>query len=431
MNNEFELITKTIKNIKLTESEKSIMLTNISENASPSYEENQDVTNPTTSRLYYYYQNIKSNYFMINKNKFIPAFVIILIVVLTGGTSAFAEKAVPGDLLYGVKVSINEPAAGIFSSFSTEEKTEWKERLVERRLEEAQKLVSKNDFKETTRIELENQIKGQIDEFTINVNELALEKDKSTNSSDLNIRLQASLSAYKNILKKLSEDTDTNSDTKQETKKLLASLGEYKDKVNSDHNNLELNVGINSEDNSRISKNKEDKDNSKLETSTSVSTTAAISVIADSASTLAKQNAAENLLNSTKLSYQKEKINLSANVQSQVDSKLAGAETAFQEGKTLYTSSNYTEATSKFQLTINEVNGAKLLMLSNIIKGDIEDDMGIDDDDIEDDDIGFDDHGDDLDDSDEDELNDDEGEDDDESSLNLPNELELELEDDD
>jgi len=409
MNKEFESIIKAIKSIKLKEDEKSIMLANLLEEVPPSYEENQNATNSTTSRLYYYYQSIKNNYFLINKNKFVPIFAMVLIVVLTGGTSAFAEKAVPGDLLYKIKVSINEPVTGIFSFLSKEEETEWKERLVERRLEEAQKLISKNNFKKTTRIELENQIKGQIDEFTVNVNELALEKNKSTNSSDINIRLQASLSAHENILKKLSEKETMSTDTKQETKKLLASLDKYKDKVNSDHESLELNMGV--ESNPKIAstnKIEDDKDTSSdsemtsKTTSgyTSLTTSISATASADSTSTLAKQNAAENLLNSTKLSYQKEKINLSTNIQNQIDNKLILSETALKEGKTFITSYDYIKATEKFQLVISGINEAKLLMLSNLKKGDIEYSMGIyNDDDIEN-----------------------------ENSLNLSNELELEFE---
>ena len=409
MNKEFESIIKAIKSIKLKEDEKSIMLANLLEEVPPSYEENQNATNSTTSRLYYYYQSIKNNYFLINKNKFVPIFAMVLIVVLTGGTSAFAEKAVPGDLLYKIKVSINEPVTGIFSSLSKEEETEWKERLVERRLEEAQKLISKNNFKKTTRIELENQIKGQIDEFTVNVNELALEKNKSTNSSDINIRLQASLSAHENILKKLSEKETMSTDTKQETKKLLASLDKYKDKVNSDHESLELNMGV--ESNPKIAstnKIEDDKDTSSdsemtsktTSDYTSLTTSISATASADSTSTLAKQNAAENLLNSTKLSYQKEKINLSTNIQNQIDNKLILSETALKEGKTFITSYDYIKATEKFQLVISGINEAKLLMLSNLKKGDIEYSMGIyNDDDIEN-----------------------------ENSLNLSNELELEFE---
>ncbi|MCX6757598.1 MAG: DUF5667 domain-containing protein [Candidatus Nomurabacteria bacterium] len=150
-------------------------------------------------------------------------FIIALIIGLTGSTASIAEKAIPGDFLYGVKVHINEPVAGIFS-LTKEEKTEWKERLVERRLDEAQKLISNNNFDEKVRVELENKINNQIEDFNKSVSELALQKNKSTNSSNLNIRFQASLDAYNNIFGKLNNKATTTEETKTETTKLVNNI---------------------------------------------------------------------------------------------------------------------------------------------------------------------------------------------------------------
>lgn len=360
MDKEFESTIKKMKEIKLKDKEKSTMRAFLLQNLVP--EQGPGVIKSETNRLYYYYQYIKNYYFMINKNKFVPTLVIALVIAATGGTVAFAEKAVPGNLLYGIKTSVNEPVAGIFA-LTKEEKTEWQERLVERRLEEVQKLVAKGNLSESTRISLETEIKTKIDDFNINAKELALQKNQDINSSDLNIRLQASLKAYQNVLENLSKRTDITESTKQETNKLLSVLEEYKNKVEDDHDDLESNVGVNPEDN--VAESKTPSDNSAL----------------------GKQNAAVNILNSTKLAYQREKINLSANIQSQIDGKLALAETALEEGKTAMITSDFATATVKFQLAISSTNEAKLLMLSNVIKGDIEDDMGIenDGDDIEED----------------------------------------------
>jgi|GEM_PF-5822536 len=362
MEKEFKFVIKILKNIKLSKNEKLIMRIDLLKQLNILETKQKDIINPIFNRFNYYFQDIKNNYFMINKNKFV-SFVVIFILVFTGSTSVLAEKAIPGDLLYGVKISINEKIASIFA-LSKEEKTEWQERLVERRLKEAQKLVFNNNFDETTRISLENKIKNHIDKFSSNATELSLEKDKSLNSSDLNIKLQASLKAYENVLENFSEDVAIQDDTKQETEKLLVSLGEYKDKISFDNENLELNVGINLEN---------------------VSTTPV--VIVDITSATTKQIAASDLLNETKLLYQKEKINLSINIQNKIDNKFALAEINLQEGEKLMTSFDYVNSTDKFQLVINETNEAKLLMLSNVIKGDIEDDIGIEDsNDINDDD---------------------------------------------
>lgn len=368
--NEFESIIKILRNIKLSEEERHLMRTHLLEKIDLlQVAKSDNVTKRETNRLYYYYQNIKEHYFMNNKTKFVPAFIVIVIIAITGGTSAFAEKAVPGDLLYGVKISVNEKVAGVFA-LSKEEKTEWKERLVERRLKEAQKLVSRNDLDETTRINLENKIKNQVDEFNTSANELALEKDKSANSSDLNIRLQASLRAYQNILESLSGETDISTETKTETGKLVAVLEESKNKVKDNHENLESGEG---------------------QQSTPVASTNTQITSPASALALAKQKVAVNLLNSTKLLYQKEGVNLSTNIQNQINDKFAKAEVSIKEGEALIATSDFINATDKFQMVINGINTAKLLILSNVIKGDIEDDIGIDDDDgdIEDDDDMF------------------------------------------
>lgn len=103
---------------------------------------------------------------MINKDKLMPIIVIILLFGLIGGTSAFAEKSLPGDLLYWVKININEPAAGVFA-FTKEEKTEWQEHLVERRLEEKAKLMQENKLDNNTEVDLEDKIEKHVDKFNI------------------------------------------------------------------------------------------------------------------------------------------------------------------------------------------------------------------------------------------------------------------------
>ncbi len=277
-------------------------------------------------------------------------FIIALVIAITGGTATIAERSIPGDFLYGVKVHINEPVAGVFA-LTKEEKTEWQERIVERRLDEAQKLISNNNLDEVTRLDLQNQISSQITEFNTNVNELSLQKNQSANSSDLNIRLQASLNAYKSVLENLSTEVVLNENTKIENQKLISNIDEATKKINTDNKKLETNVGV-----------------IPLDTSTPSQT------IDNSVLVLDKQKAAENLLNSAKLSYQKEKINLSTNIQNQISSKLSSAETSIEEGKTLIISTDYTNSIEKFQTSINTTNSAKLLMLSNTIKRGIEDD---------------------------------------------------------
>ncbi len=285
---------------------------------------------------------------------FIKEIIVIIVILSLGTTSAFAEKSVPGNLLYGIKIFVNEPVAGVFA-LTKEEKTEWKERLVERRLEEAKKLISENKLDEAFRLELENKIKNQVEDFNVKVKELALVKNQSVNSSDLNIRMQASLQAYKNVFDNVSSNENTNEITKQETKKLVDVIQNSSQTVNQD---------------------------TKIQVSTN-------QPIEDSSTASQKQKDAENLLKTVKLSYQKDKIKLSVNIQTQIDNKLSSTEKSIEEGKILLNTSDYNGSVDKFNLAINTLNSTKLLMLSNVIKSDIESDDDEDDsDDIEEDDYG-------------------------------------------
>lgn len=291
---------------------------------------------------------------MLNKKNVITTLIMVLIVLSVGGVSALAERSIPGDTLYKLKTVVNEPVAAIFA-LTQEEKTEWAERMVERRLYEAQKLISQNRLDETTRLELQKKIKTKISEFNTNLNELSLIKNQSINSSNLNIRLQASLTAYANIYRKLLLDIKVDEPIKQEVEKFVIALSESDDEIKSAHANLELHLNIGQPESS-----------------------GATDTVANSAT--GKQNTALVLLNSIKLSYQKDKINLSANTQNKINDKLSQAEFNLEEGDNFIVAGDYTSALSKFQTVISRVNEAKLLILSNIIKGNIEEDMGVEDD---------------------------------------------------
>lgn len=280
----------------------------------------------------------------MNENKkLIPTIVIVLVAVVFGSTSAYAEKAIPGDSLYGMKVNVNEKVAGVFS-ITKEEKAEWQERLVERRLDEATKLVSDNKFTEKERVILENQIKSQIEVFSTNVKELSLKSSESITSKDLNTRLQASLQAYKSVLDTLSTNNTINADTKSQAVILLTTIDSGS--VIANDNKIEM-----------------------------ASTTVDTGV--DSASALTKKADASSALSSVKLLYQKDKLKLSLTKQKEIDSNLAVAENYILEGDKYITSGDYTNAISKYTSAINTIDEIQLSLVSNVIKGDIEDDIGV------------------------------------------------------
>ncbi len=83
------------------------------------------------------------------------ATVMGVFVVTASGISYAAESTVPGDLLYPVKVNVNEQVQGFFQ-FDSKSKAQWEIDRMNRRLEEVETLTNegkldvkiKNDFKQ-------------------------------------------------------------------------------------------------------------------------------------------------------------------------------------------------------------------------------------------------------------------------------------------
>jgi len=60
---------------------------------------------------------------------------MILILASIMGTSFAAERALPGDALYGFKVGVNESVRGAFN-FDAQDRAQWEITKIERRAQE-------------------------------------------------------------------------------------------------------------------------------------------------------------------------------------------------------------------------------------------------------------------------------------------------------
>ena len=77
--------------------------------------------------------------------------ILVILGLLMGGSASFAaENALPGDVLFPVKVHVNESVRGAVA-VTPKAKAEWGIRLVERRLEEVEELATKIDVSEEVR----------------------------------------------------------------------------------------------------------------------------------------------------------------------------------------------------------------------------------------------------------------------------------------
>ncbi|PIR89263.1 MAG: hypothetical protein COU07_02265 [Candidatus Harrisonbacteria bacterium CG10_big_fil_rev_8_21_14_0_10_40_38] len=90
--------------------------------------------------------------------------VIALIAALGGGTSFAAENTIPGDILYPVKVGVNEKV-GTLLHFSEEGKADYATQIASKRLQEFEELVNKGELNSETKSEVEGRFDIQIEKL--------------------------------------------------------------------------------------------------------------------------------------------------------------------------------------------------------------------------------------------------------------------------
>jgi len=109
------------------------------------------------------YENTSYRFWLTWMRQPMPVFAAVLIFLVGGGTVAAAEGALPGDVLYPIKVSVNEEIRGTFA-LSSEAKADWNITRAERRLEEASLLLADGELSEETRKELDMRIENYTDQ---------------------------------------------------------------------------------------------------------------------------------------------------------------------------------------------------------------------------------------------------------------------------
>lgn len=138
----------------------------------------------------------------------VPALAIITLVVASGaGISLAAENSLPGDLLYPVKVSINEEIKEKFAR-TDEDKVRWLVAVAERRIEETEKLASENrlDAKASATIEANFSKNAEKIKERLNSSE---GKENLTIAADVTSRLETSLVAHEEILEKIASESES------------------------------------------------------------------------------------------------------------------------------------------------------------------------------------------------------------------------------
>lgn len=134
-----------------------------------------------------------------------PAVALLLIVLLIGGGTTYtAADALPGDVLYPIKVSVNEPIAGAFA-LSPEAKAQWEATLAARRLEEAGALALQGRLTEDARLALEERFEKHTAQFEKNTSRLAVAEEKLDVAADTQSFMEVSLKAHADVLTEVTE----------------------------------------------------------------------------------------------------------------------------------------------------------------------------------------------------------------------------------
>ncbi len=155
----------------------------------------------------------KRNVFgFLQRAGFYAVFVPLMLVIFMGaGAVASAEKALPGDVLYFVKVFVNEKVA-VALAFSPEEKARLKVALVEKRVQEAEVLANKGKLDEKSQVQISRRLKDNVDQAIEGLASLS-EQGQSEPAAEITSNFEATLKAHGEVLKELSRGKNEDSRT--------------------------------------------------------------------------------------------------------------------------------------------------------------------------------------------------------------------------
>jgi len=126
---------------------------------------------------------------------------VCLVFMLSFGGAVYASSgAVPGELLYPVKVKIVEPVLDVVNN-SQEKKAAWQEEKVVRRIEEARILADQDKLDDKKLAELDKRIKKNSEEFVKVV-------EKEDEGEDLKEALREKIKEEKDIKKEIKKEDD-------------------------------------------------------------------------------------------------------------------------------------------------------------------------------------------------------------------------------
>lgn len=148
----------------------------------------------------------------------------LVIALLGGGTVSAAEKTVPGDALYPIKIHVNEKARAAVA-VSAAAKAELRADIAARRLEEAEKLAAEGKLNAQTELELRTQFVQALKTFSQESAAVVASHDEKTAvklNADFETKLRAHAKTMKKVIVKARVEGKT--ETEVEIKKIHAEV---------------------------------------------------------------------------------------------------------------------------------------------------------------------------------------------------------------
>lgn len=333
MNKEFQELIEKAKKIKLDEKEKNSIrqfLLSFINNNSVRKEAVPRLKNIEPETAWSEPDNFKKAGIFYSLRFLLKPMTIVLIIALVigGGASFAAENALPGDLLYSVKVNVNEEIK-TFLAFSNEAKAKVEAKIAEERLKETAKLVAKGQLNADTRAQIEANFEEFADRVEARVEKMMVE-GKTRAALEATSNFEAALHAHEIILEKLAE---VNADTS-----VSVHIIPIKAKV-------ELRLKAVEEEKEKTEKDVEKQSGPEVKAAAEGKLKAAINKIAE----------VETFIDRVKAS-------LGAEATVQAEDKLKVAENTLAEGKTKLEAGVYGKAFTLFQEALQIAQEAKLML---------------------------------------------------------------------
>lgn len=214
MNNFFIQFKKEARTIRLTGSEKAAMQARIMQEMKPSPDFSFFALRSFSEVGPFQFAHIRAMQVMAT---------VLLVALLGGGTAYAAQGSLPGDVLYTIKINVNEQVEGALALSDTA-KAQWNTQVAGRRLEEAETLASKGELTAGASVQIESNFNEHADEAQRLTQRLS--DENSDQADEISTELDSSLSAHSAILVHLG-DQSPSSENKESSGKLARSAREH------------------------------------------------------------------------------------------------------------------------------------------------------------------------------------------------------------